>query len=138
MSSKLFYFGTQDEVELGDRVQYTTLLLRRKQVGTIVCIPEMTALERIAENKDPEDWLVRFDDGTFAGWMYHPEEVQPRKRLSLLGRAAGPVEQVSNEELERLDSIELEKSGVVGDLLGWATIIVAATAIIVLLSQCSG
>lgn len=135
MSSRLFYFGTQDEVELGDRVQYTTLLLRRKQVGTVVCIPEKSALVLDAENKDPEDWLVRFDDGTFAGWIYIPEEAQPRKRLQLLQRASGPIETISNEELDRLDQQELEKSGFLGDLLGWAIIIVVATALIVFLSQ---
>ena len=73
MTIKLRYFGTEEEVLAGDRVEYTSWLLRRKRFGTVVCIPAKTALELNEEKKDPQDWLIGLDDGTFTGWMYHPE-----------------------------------------------------------------
>ena len=122
MPSKLFYFGSNVEVELGDRIEYRTLLLRHMRPGAVVCIPDKTALELADEGKDPEDWLIKFDDGTYTGWMYHPEELQPAKRLRFVSRADGDVEGISNAELERLDAEEAER-GVVQEFIGCAVVI---------------
>ena len=65
MKPSLRYFGTGDEVREGDRIEYTSLFLRRKRPGTVVCIPPKTALELDDEQKPPDDWLIRFDDGTY-------------------------------------------------------------------------
>ncbi|MGI9204241.1 MAG: hypothetical protein ACR2Q3_09535 [Woeseiaceae bacterium] len=123
MASGVFYSGTTEDVRLGDRIEYTSLLLRRKRLGTVVCIPDKTALERAREKKQPENWLIKFDDGTFTGWMYHPEEIQPNKRLRLVDRG-DDFEPISNEELDRLDAEESEKtSGMVGQFLGCLTVV---------------
>jgi len=124
MASRIFYNGTTEDVRLGDRVAYTSLLSRRKRLGTVVCIPDKTALERAQENKQPEDWLIKFDDGTFTGWMYHPEEIQPNNRLRLIERGSG-FESISNEELDRLDAEESgTTSGLIGQFLGCLTLLV--------------
>ena len=127
--SKLLYHGTAEEVREGDRIEWTTLFLRRRRTGTVVCIPEKTGLELAAENKDPDDWLIRFDDGTDFGWIYCPEEVQPPKRLRLVARGAD-YERVTAAELERQEA-ELEAElGWKGDLFGCLILIAIAFAII--------
>ena len=132
MPAALRYFGTREGVMRGDRVEYTSLLLRRKKLGTVVWIPEKTALELDAEGKQPESWLIKFDDGTFTGWLYHPEELQPNKRLRLIDRDA-EHEPVSNEELERQDSEIANQMGVLEQAAGCAFVILLGVATIVVL-----
>lgn len=134
MTSGLRYWGTQDEVLPGDRIEYKSLVLRRKRLGTVVCIPPRTALELDAEKKQPEDWLIRFDDGTYTGWMYHPEELQPNRRLRLIGRDA-EYEPITNEELERQDNEIASQSGALGDLAGCSVIIVIALLVIMIVTM---
>jgi hypothetical protein len=43
-SSRLFYASTRTEVQLGDRVEFRTLL-RSRSLGNVVCIPERTGRE---------------------------------------------------------------------------------------------
>ena len=129
MTSKLKYYGTEEEVLLADRVEYTSLLLRRKRLGTIVCIPAKTALQLNAEKKDPEDWLLKFDDGTYAGWMFHPEDLQPSRRLRLVGRNA-EYEPITNEELERRDAEIVSKTGPMDDIVGCSIVIAIAMVVI--------
>ena len=129
MASKLLYHGTDEEVREGDRVEYTTLIFRRRKLGTVICIPEKTALDLDAEKKPPDDWLIRFDDGMDSGWMYHPEELQPPKRLRLVARGAD-YERVTAAELEKREA-ELEAEfGWKGDLFGCLVLIAIAFAII--------
>lgn len=133
VSSQLTYFGTDDDVRLGDRVEFKTLILRRKRPGTVVCMPEKTALQLNAEKKPPEDWLIKFDDGTYTGWMYHPEEMPPHPRLRLIARGSD-FEAISNEELERLDNeIAGESAGSLSDLIGCAIIVLFGAGLVVLL-----
>ena len=132
MKSGLRYWGTDDDVLPGDRVEYTSLLLRQKKRGTVVCIPNKTALELDAERKAPKDWLIRFDDGTYTGWMYHPEELQPNKRLRLLSRNSD-YEPVTNSELERQDARIANESGWKHDLAGCGLLIgIGLTAIMII------
>ena len=133
MKSGLQYFGTHDDVREGDRIEYTSLLLRRRKRGTVVYIPEKTAVQLNAEKKPPDDWLIRFDDGTDAGWLYHPEEVQPNKRLRLVGRGAD-YERITTDELERQEAEIEEKLGWKEDLLGCGFLIAIAMTIIMLIA----
>ncbi len=94
-------------------------------------IPEKTALELDAERKQPQDWLIKLDDGTFTGWMYHPEEMQPPKRLRLIERSS-EYEPVSNEELERQDNEISSQMGVLEQASGCAFVILLVVAMIVL------
>ncbi len=114
-------------------MEYTTLFLRRIKLGTVVCIPAKTALELDAENRPPDDWLIRFDDGTDFGWMYHPEELQPPKRLRLVARGAD-YERITAAEIEKQEA-ELEAEfGWKGDLFGCLGLIAIAFAIIMLIA----
>ncbi len=133
MSRKLLYHGTDNEVREGDRIEYRTVFLRRRKLGTVVCIPEKTALELNAENKSPDDWLIRFDDGTDTGWMYHPEELQPPKRLTLVARGA-EYERTTADELERQEAEIEAQLGLKGDLFGCLILIAIAFAIIMLIA----
>lgn len=131
MTSKLHYFETKEQVLLGDRVEYTSRVLRRKRIGSVVCVPAKTALQLNAERKAPEDWLIRFDDGTYTGWMYHPEELQPNRRLRFMGRNS-EYDPITNEELERQDAEISSRSGPMYDLIGCAIAIAAAVIVILL------
>ena len=133
MTERLRYHGTDEEVLEGDRIEYTTFLTRRRKLGTVVCVPEKTADELNEEKKPPDDWLIRLDDGTFLGWMYYPEELQPGKRLRLVSRGAD-YEHVAGDELERQEAEAEEQRGVAGDLLGCAFLIAIAFAIIMLIA----
>lgn len=133
MTSKLYYHGTDEEVRPGDRIELKSLFLRRRRHGTVVCIPEKTALELDAERKHPDDWLIKLDDGTFTGWMYHPEELQPTPRLRLVSRDA-EFEPVTNEELERQDAEIAAKSGPMDDLLGCGVVLLIAMGVILLVA----
>lgn len=129
MTVKLRYWGTNDDVMEGDRIEYSTLVLRRKKQGTVVCIPPKTALELEAELKGPDDWLIRFDDGTYTGWMFHPEELQPPKRLRLIRRNAD-YEPITNAELERQDAEIASSMDWKYDLAGCGIIVVIAMGLI--------
>ena len=117
------YPGTNTEIVLGDRVDFPTLFLKRSRIGTIVCIPDKTGRQRAEEGKEPEDILLRFDRGTYTGWMYAPEDVELPKRLKFLSRGVGTVETITNEELDALDEAEYQKSGGFGSLVGCAVVI---------------
>ena len=134
MPKPLRYFGTDDEVNPGDRVEYTSRFLRRKRIGTVVWIPERTALELDADGKAPESWLIKLDDGTFTGWMYHPEELQPTPRLRLIGRNAD-YEPVSNDELERQDSEIANQMGIFEQAAGCAFVILLVVAAVVIIAS---
>lgn len=109
--SGLRYSQSGEDVRLGDRVEFRTLFLGRRRLGTVVCIPETTGRERMSQGKEPEDWLIKLDSGVFTGWLYSPEDLQPPSRLRLVSRATGPVLEVSNEELERLEELEEANAG---------------------------
>lgn len=130
MPKALRYFGTNDEVMPGDRIEYTSRFLRRKREGTVVWIPGRTALELDAAGKSPESWLIKLDDGTFTGWMYHPDELQPNRRLRLLNRNSN-YEPVSNAELERQDNEIASQMGVLEQAAGCAFVILLGVATIV-------
>ena len=130
MPVALRYSGTDDAVMAGDHVEYTSLLFRRKKRGTVVWIPDKTALQLDSEGKLPESWLIKFDDGTFTGWMYHPEELQPTPRLRLVARSTD-FEPVSNEELERQDNEIANQAGVLEQAAGCAFVILLVVATIV-------
>lgn len=100
LSSRLHYFGTNTEVLLGDRVEYRSFFLRRRYLGRVVCIPEMTGRERAQLRKNPEDWLIKLDSGVVTGWLYSPEDLQPPARLRFVARTTSEPELLSNAELE--------------------------------------
>ena len=103
-ASKLYYYGTEIMVELGDRVDFPTLILRKPRHGTVCCIPAKTARTLAQEKQEPDDWLLKFDNGTYTGWMYSPEDLQPNKRLKFIKRGESDYVGISNDDLEQMDT----------------------------------
>jgi hypothetical protein len=106
LPSELYYYGTKTRVHLGDRVSFKTLLSRRTKLATVACIPERTGRQLATEGQQPDNWLLRFDDGTITGWIYSPEDLQPTKRLTFIGRGDPDFRGISNKELEELEKKE--------------------------------
>jgi hypothetical protein len=102
--SNLYYHGTQVMLELGDRVDFRSAFFRRSRPGTICCIPARTARVLAQEQREPEDWLLKFDNGMYTGWLYSPEDLQPGKRLIFLSRGKPGYEGISNDQLEQMDA----------------------------------
>lgn len=133
MADRLRYWGSKDEVLEGDRIELSTFVFRRKKRGTVVCIPAKTALELDAEKKNPEDWLIKFDDGTYTGWMYHPEDMQPTRRLRLISRNSD-YESITNEELERQDAEIANSADWRSDLAGCGVMIGIVLVVVALVA----
>ena len=129
--SGLRYSQSTEDVRLGDRIEFRTLFLRRRCLGTVVCIPAMTGRERAELGKDPEDWLIKLDSGVFTGWLYSPEDLQPNSRLRLVSRAVSPTEEASNADLEEMEK-EIEAKA------GWLELAMPMIVVLFLLLLASG
>ena len=99
----LRYYGTNTDVKVGDRIEFRTMVFRRRHTGTVVCIPEKTGRELDKLGKSPEDWLLKLDSGVITGWFYSPEDLQPPARLKFISRATGLINPVSNAAVEEAE-----------------------------------
>jgi hypothetical protein len=87
--SRLFYYGTQIEVELGDRVRFKRWF--RSDLEGIVCyIPGISPKHRELEHGNIKKWATRVPDGTVFATIYCPDRVQPKKNLVFVARSADP------------------------------------------------
>lgn len=103
-SSSLFYYSTDIEIQEGDYIEFTSLFTRKKKLGRVSYIPKYTAIELQKSGKQPDDWLIQFDDGTVTGWLYHPEETKPISRLHFIKRKDDSFKGITSEELEQIDN----------------------------------
>ncbi len=88
--SGLFYFGTKEEVRLGDRVRVKRWL--RKDLEGVVCyIPGCGPIHPDLDVPEDgfQDWAIKLDDGMFLTAIYAPEHAQPKKSIVLIGRGHG-------------------------------------------------
>src|SRR5262249_24467840 len=84
--NKLYYYGTEEEVRLGDRVLIKRLIFRNK-LGVVFYIPgQSESHPQMKDESGLSDWAVQTDDGILWSWPYLPQEVQPTKRIKLLSR----------------------------------------------------
>lgn len=88
-SSKLFYFGTNDEVLLGDRVEVRGWILRYK--GHVSYIPGISPKHDSLEYDDIKQWAITADDGTVYAMGYYPAQLQPSKKIKLLERGSAKL-----------------------------------------------
>lgn len=89
-SSRLFYYGTEDEVELGDRVRIKRWL-RADLTGVVCYIPGISPVHAELEYSGVKQWAIRCDDGTVRPMGYAPESPygQPSETIVFLGRGTG-------------------------------------------------
>lgn len=101
MKKKLVY-RDGNEVLLGDRINFRSIF-GKNRLATVCYMPDLTARELQVKKKSPEDWLIVFDDGTYTGWIYSPEDLQPNKRISLVNRGSRDFRGLSKEELKKIE-----------------------------------
>lgn len=93
--SRLFYFSSEVEVELGDRVLWSRFM--RSPLKGIVCyIPGLSPKHPMLEYEDVAHWAVRTEDGAVFPILYDPDNFQPPKRIRFLGR--GETEILGQDE----------------------------------------
>ena len=98
--SRLFYFGTNDEVQIGDRIRIKRWL-RSDLYGVVCYIPGISDAHPSLEYDDVRKWAIQHEDGSLGVMGYDPENRygQPGKGLTLVSR--GECEPLDpNEELE--------------------------------------
>ena len=86
--SKLYYFGTREEVRLGDIVRIRRWL-RRDLEGTVCYIPGVSPKNKSIEFEDVKQWGIRLRDGAVLLTIYAPEHVQPTKDVEFVSRGEG-------------------------------------------------
>jgi hypothetical protein len=89
-ASRLFYFGTNDEVRLGDRVIVKGWFGRQRR-GTVCYIPGISPKHKEMEYDDIKSWAIRLEDGTVLSIGYYPENkyCQPKKTFGATVAAYG-------------------------------------------------
>lgn len=85
IGSRLFYFGTQEEVRLADRVAIRRLL-RKELQGTVTYIPGISPKHGDLEYEDVRQWAITCENGSTYPILYDPDNVQPPKKIRLIGR----------------------------------------------------
>ncbi|QSQ23591.1 hypothetical protein JY651_00980 [Pyxidicoccus parkwayensis] len=84
--SRPYYFGTREEVRLGDRVRIKRWLFKDLE-GVVCYIPGFGPRHPDLDVPEEEfqEWAIRCDDRILVQ-LYAPEQVQPKKDLVLLSR----------------------------------------------------
>lgn len=85
MTSKLFYFSTKTEVQLGDLVELKRLFWR-KEKGTVCYLPGISELHKDFEYDGEKQWGIKADNGNIYPILYDPENFQPPKHILFVGR----------------------------------------------------
>jgi hypothetical protein len=83
--SGLYYYGTDIEVRLGDRVQIRRLF--RKPLAGVVCyIPGLSPPVDELEDSSMGEWAIRHPDGSITRMIYLPSRAQPPKSNVFVSR----------------------------------------------------
>lgn len=85
-SSGLFYFGSGEEVSLGDRVRIKRVF-RRDLDGKVCYIPGISPVHKELEYDDVQQWAIEGDNGSIYPILYDPEGFQPPSKIVFVGRA---------------------------------------------------
>jgi hypothetical protein len=84
--SRLFYFGTDIEVEIGDRILWKRFW-RRSREGKVVYIPGLCPKHPDLDFEGIGDWAFQLNDGTVYQSVYDPQRSQPKRDIRFLGRS---------------------------------------------------
>jgi hypothetical protein len=85
LTSRLFYYGTTIEVEIGDHILVSRFLRSRR--ACVVCyIPGLSERRFELEFDDVRQWAIRDRDGTVYSILYDPESFQPPKHIRFVNR----------------------------------------------------
>jgi hypothetical protein len=86
-NSGLYYYGTGEDVRLGDRVRIRRWI-RSDLFGVVCYIPGISSRHPALEYEDVAKWAIRLDDGTVFAMGYDTVNKfgQPKKNLVLLSR----------------------------------------------------
>lgn len=82
--SRLFYYGTTDEVQLGDRIRVKRWI--RKDLLATVCYPGISPRHPVLEGDDVSEWAFQADSGEVRIVAYLPEHLQPPRKMELIAR----------------------------------------------------
>jgi hypothetical protein len=83
--SGLFYWRTETEVRLGDRVLMKRWL-RSALRGTVCYIPGLSRRHAELEDEGVRQWAVRSEDGAVYPILYDPQHFQPPKAIQFVER----------------------------------------------------
>jgi hypothetical protein len=88
-SSGLFYHGTGDEVQLGDRVRLKRWF-RSDLLGVVCYIPGISPRHSDLEYEGVRQWAIRCDDGSVRPMSYDPKSPygQPTKSIVFVCRGS--------------------------------------------------
>ena len=99
-SSRLFYYGTDDEVRLGDRIRIRRWF-RRSLEGVVCYIPGESPRHPEMESAYwGATWAIQLPDGSLRVLAYLPDQIQPRRKFRLVARGASYVPLDPGEQLE--------------------------------------
>ncbi len=84
--NKLYYANTSNEIRLGDRISYKSLMFGKIQ-GVVFYIPDESPLHPEMEYEDVKNWAIKLDNGRILSWIYLPGELKVSKKINFVRRA---------------------------------------------------
>lgn len=86
--SRLFYHGTNTEVQLGDRV-HIKRWFRADLDGVVSYIPGISPRRAELEDADEQflNWAIRLSNGVVLTMGYYPDVLQPPKKIVFVRRS---------------------------------------------------
>jgi hypothetical protein len=83
---KLYYYGTDIDVRLGDRIVFRRLC--GPIDGTVSYIPGVSPRHAELESDftAQKDWTITLADGGILAWLYAPEHGQPSRQIMFVER----------------------------------------------------
>jgi len=84
-TSGMKYYGTDDDVRLGDVVEVSRWL-RTKYRGVVTYIPGLSAHNAALEYDDVRQWAITSENGNIYPILFDPASFQPPKHIRLVRR----------------------------------------------------
>ncbi len=89
-NNKMYYFDTDTDVRLGDKITYRRLLFNwKKDLGTVVYVPGQSPINQSMEYGDVKEWAFILDNdpnSPLSAGYFPQEEKYVSKRIQFLSR----------------------------------------------------